>query len=201
AAPAGTGPPPRPQGVGGEGRARSVMHHSHLGLGRRGEPKPHGLRPRRAPHHAILLTLEPGGDRHDDPVAHLPEHLEAPVDQRTAATHGERLGPGGTKAFAAAGRGNDPDDGHAWMLYLAAAAAAPSRSAHASSIRLSMYSSASPSSISRAYISSEARIFLARVNICFSPVESPLSFSRIARLRTTSASSKTSPVLILSRLC
>jgi hypothetical protein len=35
----------------------------------------------------------------------------------------------------------------------------------------------------------EARIFLALVYICFSPVESPLSDSRMARLRTTSASS------------
>ena len=36
---------------------------------------------------------------------------------------------------------------------------------------------------------SDARIFLARVYICFSPVERPLSCSRTARLRTTSASS------------
>ena len=49
-------------------------------------------------------------------------------------------------------------------------------------------------------MNSEARIFLARVYICFSPVDSPFSHSRIARLRTTSASSKTSPVLIFSRL-
>ena len=49
-------------------------------------------------------------------------------------------------------------------------------------------------------MNSEARIFFARVYICFSPVESPFSISRIARLRTTSASSKTSPVLIFSRL-
>ena len=48
---------------------------------------------------------------------------------------------------------------------------------------------ASSSPISSAYISSEARIFLARVNICFSPVDRPFSHSRIARLRTTSASS------------
>ncbi len=49
-------------------------------------------------------------------------------------------------------------------------------------------------------MNSEARIFFARVYICFSPVERPFSHSRIARLRTTSASSKTSPVLIFSRL-
>ena len=64
-----------------------------------------------------------------------------------------------------------------------------------------MCSSASPSSISSAYISSDARIFFARVNICFSPVDKPFSDSRMARLRTTSASSYTSPVRILSRLC
>ncbi len=49
-------------------------------------------------------------------------------------------------------------------------------------------------------MNSEARIFFARVYICFSPVERPFSISRMARLRTTSASSKTSPVLIFSRL-
>src|SRR2546428_719988 len=68
-------------------------------------------------------------------------------------------------------------------------------------MRLSRCSSASPSSMSSAYMSSDARIFLARVYICFSPVERPLSASRMARFRTTSASSYTSPVLILSRLC
>ena len=57
------------------------------------------------------------------------------------------------------------------------------------------------SSKSRAYMSSLARIFLAFENICFSPVESPLSACRMARLRTTSATSKMSPVLSLSRLC
>ena len=67
--------------------------------------------------------------------------------------------------------------------------------------RFSRKSIASCSSMSRAYISSLARIFLARPNICFSPVERPLSRSRIDRFRTTSASSKMSPVLILSRLC
>ncbi len=55
--------------------------------------------------------------------------------------------------------------------------------------------------MSSAYISSDARIFFARVYICFSPVERPFSLSRMARLRTTSASSNTSPVLIFSRLC
>ena len=55
--------------------------------------------------------------------------------------------------------------------------------------------------MSFAYISSEARIFFAFTNICFSPVESPFSRSRRARLRTTSASSRMSPVFILSRLC
>src|SRR5690348_528892 len=59
----------------------------------------------------------------------------------------------------------------------------------------------SSSSMLFAYISSEARIFFAFTNICFSPVESPFSWSRSARLRTTSASSITSPVFILSRLC
>ena len=52
-----------------------------------------------------------------------------------------------------------------------------------------------------AYMSSEARIFFALTYICFSPVERPFSPSRSARFRTTSASSKMSPVFILSRLC
>ena len=55
--------------------------------------------------------------------------------------------------------------------------------------------------MSFAYISSEARIFFAFTNICFSPVERPFSRSRRARFRTTSASSRMSPVFILSRLC
>ena len=42
---------------------------------------------------------------------------------------------------------------------------------------------------------------LTLLNICFSPVERPFSWSRRARLRTTSAISSTSPVLILSWLC
>src|SRR5205823_12883704 len=65
----------------------------------------------------------------------------------------------------------------------------------------SSHSAASSSSMSLAYISSLARIFLALTNICFSPVERPFSWSRSARFRTTSASSKMSPVFILSRLC
>ncbi len=52
-----------------------------------------------------------------------------------------------------------------------------------------------------AYISSLARIFFAFTNICFSPVERPFSWSRSERFRTTSASSRMSPVFILSRLC
>src|SRR5262249_40845028 len=55
--------------------------------------------------------------------------------------------------------------------------------------------------MSLAYMSSDARIFFAFTNICFSPVESPFSWSRRDRFRTTSASSKMSPVFILSRLC
>src|SRR5438067_3280580 len=55
--------------------------------------------------------------------------------------------------------------------------------------------------MSLAYISSLARIFFALTNICFSPVERPFSWSRRERFRTTSASSKMSPVFILSRLC
>ena len=50
-------------------------------------------------------------------------------------------------------------------------------------------------------MSSLARIFFAFTNICFSPVERPFSWSRSDRFRTTSASSKMSPVFILSRLC
>src|SRR5262249_57395322 len=65
----------------------------------------------------------------------------------------------------------------------------------------SSHSAASSSSMSLAYINSLARIFLAFTNICFSPVERPFSWSRSDRFRTTSASSRMSPVFILSRLC
>ena len=51
-----------------------------------------------------------------------------------------------------------------------------------SSSSSSRYSSASSSSMSSAYISSDERIFLARVNICFSPVERPFWKSRIAEI-------------------
>src|SRR6202012_3333033 len=65
----------------------------------------------------------------------------------------------------------------------------------------SSHSIASSSERFFAYISSEARIFFALTYICFSPVESPFAPSRSDRLRTTSASSKMSPVFLLSRLC
>src|SRR5438445_1408011 len=65
----------------------------------------------------------------------------------------------------------------------------------------SSHSAGASSSMSFAYISSLARIFLALTNICFSPVESPFSRSRRDRFRTTSANSRMSPVFILSRLC
>src|SRR5207247_5242109 len=65
----------------------------------------------------------------------------------------------------------------------------------------SSHAPASSSSIAFAYMSSLARIFFAFTNICFSPVERPFSWSRSERFRTTSASSRMSPVFILSRLC
>src|SRR5262249_58017198 len=65
----------------------------------------------------------------------------------------------------------------------------------------SSHAAASSSFMSFAYMSSEARIFFAFTNICFSPVDRPFSLFRTARLRTTSASSKMLPVFILSRLC
>ena len=143
------------------------------------------------------------GHRHHHAVAGAREHVEAPVEHRPAGTDDERLGPGGTKAFAAAAGGNDPDDGQGVLR------ARPLRRGRlAVPARVSVRdrgtrggSPPRPPPSSRAYISSEARIFFARVYICFSPVESPFSVSRMARLRTTSASSNTSPVLIFSRLC
>ena len=53
-----------------------------------------------------------GRGGHDHAVADGFEHLEAPLDQRTAGTNDERLGPVGSKAFAAAAGGNDPDERH-----------------------------------------------------------------------------------------
>src|SRR5512132_408525 len=131
-------------------------------------------------------------------MASVLKRLNAPLDHRPPPHNDERLGPIGSKAFAAAAGGNDADDGHRPGY---AVAAAPLRLACPPAMSSSRWPSASSSSISSAYISSEARIFLARVYICFSPVERPFSVSRMARLRTTSASSYTSPVLIFSRLC
>src|SRR5262249_28955625 len=73
--------------------------------------------------------------------------------------------------------------------------------AHLSVSTPSSHVNASSSDRFFAYISSEARIFFAFTYICFSPVESPFSPSRSDRFLTTSASSKMSPVFILSRLC
>ena len=67
---------------------------------------------------ATRPALDPAGaqpvgrGRNDNAVADRLEYLEAPLDQRTAGTNDERLGPVGTKAFAAAAGGNDPDDSH-----------------------------------------------------------------------------------------
>src|SRR5688500_7892365 len=97
------------------------------------------------------------------------------------------------RAVARAARLIGPRGSAPWCAYAVAA--------KRSSSSPSRYSSAPSSSLSRAYMNSEARIFFARVYICFSPVERPFCISRMARLRTTSSSSKTSPVLIFSRLC
>ena len=56
------------------------------------------------------------GNGNHDPVADLAQDIEAPFDHRTAAKNDERLGPGGPKAFAAAGGGDDPDDGHMTLV-------------------------------------------------------------------------------------
>ena len=149
----------------------------------------HGRRARRA---RRRRRAQPGGA--DSPggsattissIARRAQRLDAPLEHRAAGQNDERLGPVGAKAFATA--------------------AATRRATATFRVRRTAWPPASPrrsagggrrgaprprsSPISSAYISSDARIFFARVNICFSPVERPLSCSRIARLRTTSASS------------
>ncbi len=62
-----------------------------------------------AAHKVRPLVIALRGRDHDA-VADLAKHREAPLEQGTAGTNDERLGPVGTKAFAAAAGGNDPDD-------------------------------------------------------------------------------------------
>jgi hypothetical protein len=93
------------------------VHDRDVGLGRRSERRPYGCGARRAARYSIWSLLESRRDCDHYAVTHGLEHVEAPIEQRTAAAQGERLGPGGAKAFATAGGGNDPDDGHAGVVY------------------------------------------------------------------------------------
>ena len=104
--------------------------------------------------------------------------------------------PRGLRSFC--GRGPASDDGGRLERFVDNRSASSTWMFSRTSSRNAL---ASSSLKSRAYMSSLARIFLAFENICFSPVERPLTAWRMARLRTTSATSKMSPVLSLSRLC
>ena len=173
-------------------RARGVVDEHDVGVAGRGAarratdcercaPPTHADRARRAP-------STPGRQRDDDALdrRHGAQGVEAPLEHRTAAHHDERLGPVGPKALATAGgheRARPP---------LSSSAASGRCGARLGGLRqqvVEVLPRRPSSSISSAYISSEARIFLARVNICFSPVDRPFWCSRMARLRTTSASS------------
>ncbi len=114
----------------------------------------------------LMYALEMDEDGAEQHLDHLLQRADRPFDHRTARQVGERLGDRLPKAFATT-RGHDERD-RQYRSY-AAATFAPADSAS----RLSRCSSASVSSLSSAYISSEARIFLARVNICFSPGARP----------------------------
>ena len=137
------------------------------------------------------------------------EPLEALGEQRQPAQLGERLRPVQAEPLAASRGGeNGPDvrlTTNVWQPLRPARRRALTRRFFAvrptSARTSSSQSLVSSSSMPFAYISSLARIFLALTNICFSPVERPFSWSRSERFRTTSASSKMSPVFILSRLC
>src|SRR5581483_8656653 len=147
------------------------------------------------------LLPAPGRD-HDDRVhpGRQLETLQALSEQRPPCERGERL-----RAIAAEpstrARGDEDRPGRQTVAAAAFGFAFAGRLPAGRAITSSSHSAACSSVMSFAYISSEARIFLALTNICFSPVERPLSWSRKARLRTTSASSRMSPVFILSRLC
>ena len=147
------------------------MDDDHVGVaGRGGQRGAHRVRALAAPEHAdgAGRRRDPGRERDDDlgHGGHPLERGDRPFDHRTARQVDERLGDRLPKAFATTG-GHDERD-RQYRSY-AVATFAPADSAS----RLSRCSSASFSSLSSAYISSEARIFLARVNICFSPVDRP----------------------------
>jgi hypothetical protein len=113
-------------------RPRGVVDDGHLRLLRRRQRVLDRGRARVAPAHEVRLLVPALGRRHDDAVAHGAQRIEAPLDQRTAGTNDERLGPVGTKAFAAAAGRNDADDTHSRDPY--AVAGAPFRLACASAI-------------------------------------------------------------------
>jgi hypothetical protein len=54
-----------------------------------------------------------GRDGHHHPVAGRPKRLDAPLVEGAAGQNDERLGPVGSKAFAASAGGNNPDDAQA----------------------------------------------------------------------------------------
>src|SRR6185437_14544137 len=213
----------RPRRVVDEDRGRVAGHL--------GDSGPHRVGARRAAGHAgghlrraQLLgeqdrRLLPAGRRHQhdrvDPLRSV-EAAQRLGEQRKLAEPGKRLRlvvaeplspPGGDEngprahqtvaaVFFFAAAGLTAVAFGAAAVFLAAGLALPWLVRTSSS-----HSKVSSSPMFFAYMSSEARIFFALTYICFSPVERPFSPSRSARFRTTSASSKMSPVFILSRLC
>src|SRR5438874_660799 len=177
----------------------------------------------------LFPAARSGDDDCIDPLRSL-QALEAFCEERTLAEPNEGFRPVCAEPLPAAGSSKDGPDAHralAVALFLGAGFFAEEDFAAAGFFALdfgalfvavvvflaapfepfapvrtpSSHSAVASSSKSFAYMSSLARIFLALTNICFSPVERPFSRSRSDRFRTTSASSRMSPVFILSRLC
>src|SRR3954453_18677676 len=163
------------------------MDHHNVSSGDDAERITHRLRARGATCDALdprVLVLEPRRrDGEHDAIAGRNQHVGAPPPQLAAGAADEDLRDVCPETIPRAGSGQDPQYQRGYFLLV------PPRPECALRITSVRCSSASSSSIARAYISSEARILRARVYICFSPVESPFSNSRIARFRTTSASS------------
>ena len=177
-----------PEQLGRGQRAGGVVDHDHLGLlGDGGQPGAHRGGPGGAAGHdgrrpEGLVTVGTGG-RHRPAGADravVGDHEHDAVDDLARGTHrpgrdratgqGEELLGAAEPATRSPGHHDGPDGPR-------------SAQGSASLRRTSAVSSSTP----RAKVSSDTRIWRARLSMRFSPADRPLSLSRIERFRTTSA--------------
>ena len=180
-------------------RTGAVVHHDHLG--RRRAPRP----ARRAPTPARVsppatTTSAPSATRRRRPSAptrrrrgaraprrrpRAAGRVDGPLHHGAAAELRELLGAPNRRPPPAATTTTHTDTGSPPVRRPRAAEAARAHAGQGSAS--SRRFSAASSSTSRAKVSSDTRIWRARLSMRFSPADRPLSLSRIDRFRTTSA--------------